>query len=98
MNTIFVSRHEGAVRWINSQPIRVDRFESHLDLTSVDAGDTVIGTLPVQLAAKVCEKGAIYLHIVLDLSENQRGVELTSQDISHAGAHLRAFIVKAEDE
>ena len=54
----FISRHQGAIDWIKKQSIHIDRFESHLDVNLIQAEDTVIGTLPIHLAAEVCQKGA----------------------------------------
>ncbi|PJC04222.1 MAG: CRISPR-associated protein Csx16, partial [Gallionellales bacterium CG_4_9_14_0_8_um_filter_55_61] len=58
MTVWFVSRHPGAVDWAKTQGIAVDRWVAHLVLSEIEACDTVIGTLPVQLAAQVCAKGA----------------------------------------
>jgi CRISPR-associated protein Csx16 len=58
MTTFFVSRHPGASAWAACQGLAVDRLVAHLDPAEVGAGDTVIGTLPVNLAAAVCGKGA----------------------------------------
>jgi CRISPR-associated protein Csx16 len=39
----------------------------------VQPGDLVIGTLPAQIAARICERGGRYQHLTLDLPENLRG-------------------------
>ncbi|MDW8324914.1 MAG: CRISPR-associated protein Csx16, partial [Burkholderiales bacterium] len=56
MTTWFVSRHPGAIKWAARKGIRVDRQVDHLDVDVVQAGDVVIGTLPVHLAAEVCAR------------------------------------------
>ena len=56
MTTWFISRHPGAIEWVKQQNIQIDRFENHLDTSLVRAGDVVIGTLPIHLAAEVCQK------------------------------------------
>ena len=86
--TIFVSRHSGAVEWAARQGIRIDRMVEHLDLAEIRSGDTVIGTLPVHLAAEVCRRGSHYLHLALDLPSERRGVELTAEDMARCGARL----------
>ena len=58
MTTWFISRHPGAIEWVKQQNIQINRFESHLDTSLVQANDVVIGTLPIHLAAEVCQKGA----------------------------------------
>ena len=85
----FVSRHQGAIEWARKHPwSRHAEFLPHLDLASVLPGDTVIGTLPVHLAAAVCAKGAKYLHLSIELTAQQRGHELTAEELDDAGAHL----------
>ena len=73
MTTFFVSRHPGAIERATRQGLAVDRFLAHLDPADVMADDTVIGTLPIHLAAQVCERGARYLHLGLDLPNEMRG-------------------------
>lgn len=67
MTVYFVSRHPGARDWAAAEGIVVDEFIAHLDVTKAHAGDVVIGSLPVNLAAEVCARGARYLHLSLDL-------------------------------
>lgn len=95
MSTYFISRHPGAVAWVQRQGVRVDAFVPHLDLTCIEAGDTCIGSLPVNLAAKVCERGARYLHMSLALPSELRGQELTADMMEQLGAHLEEFEVKS---
>lgn len=73
----FVSRHPGAIEWVKLQNIQIDRFESHLDTSLVQAGDVVIGTLPIHLAAEVCQKGAKFYFLSINVTPEQRGTELT---------------------
>jgi CRISPR-associated protein Csx16 len=51
MTTWFVTRHPGAIEWASRQGIRVDRQIAHQDPADIQPGDTVIGTLPVNLGA-----------------------------------------------
>ncbi len=91
MTTYFISRHAGAKDWIATQGITIDKIQSHLDINDIDAGDTVIGTLPIQLVAEVCERGGRYLHLTLNLPEYLRGKDLTVADMQEAGAQLQQF-------
>jgi CRISPR-associated protein Csx16 len=93
----FVSRHRGAIDWARRHPwsIRAD-FLPHLDLSRVARGDIVIGTLPVHLVAAVCARGAKYFHLTIDLTAQQRGQELTADDLDAAGAHLVPYRVQVE--
>lgn len=96
MTTWFISRHPGAIEWARQQGLHVDEYVAHLDLTRIRAGDTVIGSLPVNLAAQVCEAGAQYLHLSLELPANLRGVELSADQLTALGARLRAYDVRAD--
>ncbi|MCG9059811.1 CRISPR-associated protein Csx16 [Laribacter hongkongensis] len=95
MTTFFVTRHPGARDWAREQGYQPDNthFVRDLDPSIVQAGDTVIGTLPVQLAAAVCSKGACYRHLVLELSPDLRGVELDAQQMAACQARLQAYRV-----
>ncbi|MCF7992144.1 MAG: CRISPR-associated protein Csx16 [Thiohalocapsa sp.] len=97
MTTYFVSRHPGALVWAAEEGIRVDRRIDHLDLGVVAPGDTVIGSLPVNLAADVCARGARYLHLSLRLPPALRGVELTSAQMRDCGARLEEYSVRRVD-
>lgn len=89
MTTWLVSRHPGAQVWINRQGIKCDRVVSHLDTSQVRAGDTVIGTLPMQAAAQIHAQDATYLHLTVALPASRRGTELSADDLDALGAQLR---------
>jgi CRISPR-associated protein Csx16 len=93
MTTFFVSRHPGAAEWAQAQGLAVDRLLAHLDPAEVRAGDIVIGTLPVNLAAAVCSQGARYLHLTLELPPDWRGRELSAADMVACGARLEEYRV-----
>jgi CRISPR-associated protein Csx16 len=95
MTTWFVSRHSGAIEWAAQQGLRVDAQVSHIDLDRVQPGDTVIGTLPVNLAAAVCSKGAQFLNLSLDLPAHWRGSELSADDMRACNARLEGFHISA---
>ncbi|MDR2214122.1 MAG: CRISPR-associated protein Csx16 [Pseudomonadales bacterium] len=94
MNTYFISRHRGAREWAERRQLKVDSWITHLDPAEVSEGDTVIGTLPVNLAAEICARGARYFNLSLDLPENLRGVELNAITLIECGARLEEFIIK----
>ena len=95
MTTWFVTRHPGAVEWAARQGLHIDRHVAHLDPASIAPGDTVIGVLPVNLAARICERGAHYLNLSLDLPAEARGRELSADELERFGARLEAFEVRA---
>jgi len=91
--TWFVSRHAGAIEWAKRQGLAIDRWVTHLDPTEVATGDTVIGTLPVNLAAEICKRGVGYLHLSVFMPLTWRGRELSAEQLLAASAELRAFRV-----
>lgn len=88
MTTWIVSRHPGAVEWLRRQGIEADKRVAHLEASMVAAGDRVIGTLPVNIIAELCSRGASYFHLDLRLLPEQRGRELSADDMDAAGAQL----------
>ena len=91
---LFVSRHAGAKRWLKEEGIEVDVVVDHLDVEVVSAGDVVIGTLPLPLAAEVIRRGARYLHLHLPLTEQTRGLELDAAEMRRLGARLEEYRVE----
>lgn len=95
-STWFVSRHAGAIAWARQQNLPIDHWVSHLDLENITRGDTVIGTLPVHLAAGVCARGGRYVHLTLDMPETLRGRELSAEELNLLSASLRAYRIVPE--
>lgn len=94
MSTWFITRHPGAIAWAQRRGLAVDRQLAHLDPEQIAPGDTVIGTLPVNLVARVCARGGRYLHLSLDLPAEARGRELTADELERYGARLEAYVAK----
>ncbi len=91
--TWFVSRHPGAIEWAQRRGLAIERWVAHLDPTEVEADDVVIGTLPVNLAADVCKRGARYLHLSVAMPSSWRGRELSVEELLTSCAELKAFHV-----
>ena len=85
MTIYFITRHEGARRWAEEEGFAVERMVDHLDPADIRAGDAVLGTLPVNLAAEVCARGGRYFHLSLNLPPEWRGRELTPEDMRRFG-------------
>lgn len=96
MSIWFVSRHPGAVTWAKNQNIKVDYWVEHFSAEDIASGDTVIGVLPVNLAAAVCACGARYLNLSLDLPYTLRGKELNEFELLAVGARLEEFTIIAK--
>ena len=91
MTTWFVSRHPGALQWMQQHGPAFDRHVPHLNPVQVQPGDSVIGTLPVNLAAQVCARGAAYWHLALEVSAAARGRELSADELQALSATLQRF-------
>jgi CRISPR-associated protein Csx16 len=91
MTTYFITRHPGAIAWAQAQGISVDRQLGHLDINDIQPGDTVIGSLPVNLAAEVCVRGAAYFHLALTVPEEWRGQELSAEQMQDCRARLEGY-------
>ena len=93
MTTWFISRHPGAVEWARRKSLEVDRYVAHLTATEVQPGDTVIGSLPVNMAAVICTVGARYLHLSLELPAHLQGKELSAEQMDDLSARLQEYRV-----
>lgn len=94
MTTYFITRHPGAKQWAQQEGFAIDQLVAHLDPEEVQPGDTVLGTLPVNLAAEVCHRGARYFHLSLELPPEWRGRELAVEDMRRFGARLEEFSIE----
>ncbi|MBK9496385.1 MAG: CRISPR-associated protein Csx16 [Xanthomonadales bacterium] len=94
MTTWLVTRHPGALAWLQSQGFREVRHVPHLDPKLVKPDDAVVGTLPLHLAAEVCGKGARFLGLSIDVPAELRGRELTSDELVQLGARLEQYEVQ----
>ena len=93
MTTYFITRHPGARAWVAEEGIPIDQVVEHLDPSVIRPGDWVVGTLPVNLAAAVCERGGRYVHLSLKLPRESRGRELTPELMRTYGARLQEYRV-----
>ena len=95
MTTWLITRHTGAREWAHRRGFAVDRVVQHLESEAdFGAGNVVIGSLPANLAARLCERGARYMHLSLDLPFDMRGIELTADDMERLGARLEEIALK----
>jgi len=92
--TWLVSRHPGAHEFAQRIGQAFDRCVEHLDTSLVCAGDTVIGNLPVNLAAEVCRSGARYLHLSAPMDVAQRGRELSADELQRLQAQIEEFRIE----
>lgn len=95
MSTWFVSRHPGALAWAQSKTLSFDHHCAHIDPQQVQDGDVVIGSLPVNLAAAVCQRGAQYVNLTVNLPAQLRGQELSLAQMQDCDAKLEAYNIQA---
>lgn len=93
MTTYFITRHQGAAQWAEQQGFSIDHIVSHFDPETVQKGDRVLGTLPVNLAAEVCAHGGQYFHLSLNTPPEYRGKELSPALMDQFGATLQRFYI-----
>lgn len=94
MSTYFVTRHQGAIEWAKQQSIKVDKQIKHLDLSVIKKNDIVIGSLPVNLVAEICNRGGRYYHLVLLLPPEWRGKELNAIEMNKFDARVEEYHVQ----
>jgi len=94
VTTYLVGRHEGAREWFARHDVRGDEIHEHFDVGLVKPGDTVVGTLPINLVAEVCGRGGRYVHLSMRVPAEFRGRELTSEQLDEFGAKLEGFVVE----
>lgn len=94
MTIWFVSRHPGALTWARQNGIAFDCHVAHLDPEKIGAGDTVIGSLPVNLAAEVCARGAKYWNLSLRLAEQDRGQELSAEELQAYNTTMEHYEIR----
>ncbi len=95
MTTYFVSRHSGAKEWAENEGFKIDVMLTHLDdIDSLNEGDCVLGSLPVNLVADLNKRGVRYFHLTLSLTEKQRGREISAQLMRELGARLEEYQVR----
>jgi len=89
-----VTRHPGALAWLHGEGVRPHRVVAHLALESVLPGDTVVGVLPLALAADLSNHGVRCLHIELPMQAADRGQELDAATMRRRGAKLVDVVVQ----
>jgi CRISPR-associated protein Csx16 len=93
MTTYFITRHEGAKMWAEEEGFKIDVLMHHFDPKKIQLGDRVLGTLPVNLVADVCQRGGVYYHLILNMPSELRGKELSAQDMRDCDARLEPYLV-----
>lgn len=94
MTVTFISRHPATIKWAKSKNIAIDQWKSHLhSISEFNEGDTVIGTLPIQLVFELNARGVEYIHFSLSIPEHLRGAELTAAQLEQCLPNLQSYSV-----
>lgn len=94
MTTYFITRHPGALQWAKQNNLHYDVHSEHLlSLSQLQAGDTVVGTLPINMVYELNKKQVGYVHLSLEIPVSLRGVELTVKQLNECNATLEKFEV-----
>ncbi len=97
MTIYFVSRHTGAQDWALRRGFAGVEIISHLKdahIAALAPGDEVWGTLPVNVAADVVNRGAVFRHLYLPLGEAERGLNISADTMENKGAALHRYHVQ----
>lgn len=91
---IFITRHTGALEWMQSKGCRGWEVRSHIDDAFIDTlneGDLVAGILPIALIGKVQARTKAWFYS-LELGKiipaDLRGKELSKDQLNKLGASL----------
>lgn len=90
--TLIVTRHPGAVEWLQSKGYEGD-MTYHLDPAMLEGRERVIGVLPIHLAVLAHQMGVQPLLIQFEGSP-PRGVEYGAAEMEAAGAYLAALCLQ----
>ncbi len=88
-SSIIISRHSGLVEWLRLRGIEAARVVEHATPDDV-RGRIVYGVLPLSLAAEAAEVWTVDMP---SLRPDQRGVDLTPEEMDAAGATLSGYRV-----
>lgn len=99
MTTYFITRHTGAIDWAKANGITFDVHLEHLlSLDELKSGDTIIGTLPINMIAQINALGVRYIHLSLEIPPHLRGVELNVEQLNDCHATLEEFYVEKREQ
>lgn len=94
--TLLISRHTGALEWLSQQGYKNSEIIEHLDRATIDSltpEDTVVGNLPIHLAAEISQRRSKFLYLQIDLPQALRGKELTAEELDQCNVRLAPYIV-----
>ncbi|MCF6345464.1 MAG: CRISPR-associated protein Csx16 [Thiomicrorhabdus sp.] len=97
MTVYLVSRHKASVAWLRARGIAADVLLPHFNealLSKLQPEDVVAGNLPIQMVAQLTQKGVRYYHLLIPVTLDLRGKELSLMQLNALDVQLVEF--KAE--
>lgn len=76
------------VNYVDKRQISLHGHLTSEIIAQLDQNALVIGTLPIHLAAQVCDSGARFMTIELNVPPELRGSELSREQLEAFGAKL----------
>ncbi len=96
--TLFVNRNAGAQDWAQENGFAAATVVESFAPDMVEAGDTVVGTLPLPLAAAVHDKGATFIALTMrPVPAELRGTPLSAEQMDELGAATQPMTVEVID-
>lgn len=100
MTTYLVTRHPATRLWAQTLsqqgrlPFVIDQATEHLDVDALAAGDVVVGTLPMHIAAQLHGRKIAFWSLDLDVPMAERGMELDIEHLARVGARFTRYEVR----
>lgn len=96
--TLFVNRNAGAQDWAQKNGFAAAKIVESFVPDMVEAGDTIVGTLPLPLAAAVHAKGASFIALTMKpVPAELRGTPLSAEQMDELGAAVQPMTVEVVD-
>jgi len=96
--TLFVNRNTGAQDWAQKNGFATAEVVESFDPSMIESGDTVVGTLPLPLAAAVHAKGADFIALTMKpVPAALRGTPLSAEQMDELGAAVQSMTVEVVD-
>ena len=80
MKVVIVSRHPGTIEYLKRFYPEAEVI-NHMTENNIPENALVIGNLPIEMIAKVLEKGNRFVSVVLNVPAELRGKELEEEEL-----------------
>ena len=96
MKVVIVSRHPGTINLLKSKFPDAEII-SHMTEDSIPENALVIGNLPIEMVAKVLEKGNRFVSVVLNIPPEMRGKELSEEELKKFAKFIEIKKIEIEE-